>query len=119
MNLIVSIIFTLLISALVIYVVGRLGLGLTVDSFTSAMGVAAIITTVYWLVVWLLDQLGVTVGGGLFGALLHLITSTLVLMIGERFIGGMRVAGFGSALITAIAIGVVGWLTLLIGAAIL
>jgi putative membrane protein len=32
-------------------------------------------------------------------------------MISDRFVTGMRVAGFTGALIAAIAIGVVGWLT--------
>jgi putative membrane protein len=119
MNVILSIIISLLLSALVIYIVGRLGLGLTVANFTSAIVAAAVIAIVSWLISWLLGQLGVTFGGGLLGAIIHLIIAAIVLMISDRFIAGMRVAGFTGALIAAIAIGVVGWLTGLIVAAIL
>ncbi|MCA9950422.1 MAG: phage holin family protein [Anaerolineales bacterium] len=47
------------------------------------------------------------------GAIIQLIVAAVVLMISDRLLKGLRVAGFTGALIAAIAIGVVyliiGW----------
>jgi putative membrane protein len=99
-----------LITGFVIWVVGKLGLGLEVDGFGSAFVAAFVIALVGAVVTWLLSIVGIEVGGGWIGAIVHLIISAIVLMISDRILTGLRVAGFTGALIAAIAIGVVYWL---------
>ena len=107
---IVGLIITLLIAGLVIWIVGKLGLGLTVSGFGAAFIAAAVIAIVTWVVMWLLGLLGLTIGGGWLGALIGLIVSAIILLISDRFVPGMQVKGFVGAIVAAIAIAVVTWI---------
>lgn len=108
---IINIIVFLVAAALVLLVVSRLNLGLTVENFSSAIIAALIIAVVTSVLAWLLDLLGIRIGGsGLIAAMFSVIFSAIVLMISDKFLPGMKVAGFGGAIIAAIAIGVVGWI---------
>lgn len=98
-----------LLAALVIFIVGRLGLGLTVDGFVPALIAAAVIAIVSAVIMWLLGALNITIGGGFLGVIVSLIVAAVVLLIADRFVPGMKVAGFVGAIIAAIAIGVVAW----------
>ncbi len=109
-GLLIGIVLGALISGFVIWIVGKLGLGLEVDGFGSAFIAAIIIALVGGVINWLLGLLGVTIGGGWLGAIIHLIIAAIVLMISDRLLKGLRVAGFVGALIAAIAIGAVYWL---------
>ena len=99
-----------LISGLVIWVVSKLGLGLEVDGFANAFIAAIVIAMVGGLVDWLLGVLGITIGGGWLGAIAHFIIGAIVLLIGDRLLEGLRVAGFVGALIAALAIAVIDFL---------
>lgn len=99
-----------LIAGFVIWVVGKLGLGLKVDGFRSAFIAAIVIAIVGFIVTWLLDLIGIDIGGGLIGGIIHLIISAAVLLISDRFLKGLQVAGIVGALVAAVAIGVVFWL---------
>jgi putative membrane protein len=48
-------------------------------------------------------------GGGFLGAIIGLIVAAVILLISDRFVPGMKVAGFVGAIVAAIAIGVVAW----------
>ncbi len=109
MDMILQVLLSWLLAALVIFIVGRLGLGLTVDGFVPALIAAAVIAIVGAVVVWLLN-LGFQVQGAWLIAIVNLIVAAVVLLIADRFVPGMKVAGFGGAIIAAIAIGVVAWL---------
>jgi putative membrane protein len=100
------------VSALIIYLVGRLGLGLTVESFGAAVIAAVVIGVVAALVNWLLGLIGIDLTGNLsiIGSVVALLVSALVLLLSDRFVTGMKVNGFGGAIIAAIAIGVGHWL---------
>ncbi|HSN73642.1 MAG TPA: phage holin family protein [Anaerolineae bacterium] len=106
---IVGILLALLAAAVVIFIVGKLNLGLSVDSFMAAFIAAAVIAIVGGVIAWLLGVLGITIGGGWLGAIINLIIAALVLMFSDRFVKGMKVNGFGGAIIAAIGIGVVTW----------
>ena len=110
MSYFISFLIALVVSALVIYIVGRLNLGLTVSGFTAAIIAALVIAVVGEIVMWLLGLLGITFGGGLLGAIVYIIVAAIILMISDRFVPGMKVNGFTGAIIAAIAIGVVGWI---------
>lgn len=105
-----SIVIGILVYALVIYIVGRLNLGLSVANFTSALIAGAVIAIVAGLLWWLLGALGIGDGGGLWGAIVSLVVAAVVLLISDRFVAGMKVNGFVGALVAAIAIAVVAWL---------
>jgi putative membrane protein len=110
MGYIFSFIVALIVAALVIYIVGRLNLGLTVSGFGAAIIAALVIAIVGTIVLWLLGLLGLTIGGGLLGAIIYIIVAAIILMISDRFVPGMKVKGFTGAIVAAIAIGVVAWI---------
>ena len=62
------------------------------------------------MILWLLGLLGITIGGGLLGAIVLLIVAAVVLMLSDKFVPGMEVKGFSGAIIAAIAIAVVSWI---------
>ncbi len=105
-----SIVIGLVLYAVVIYIVSRLGMGLTVANFTSALIAGAVIAIVSWLVWWLLGAIGIGDGSGLIAAIVNLVVAAVILLIADRFVPGMKVNGFVGALIAAVAIAVVAWL---------
>jgi len=110
LNTLLSIVISIILYAVVIYIVGRLGLGLTVANFTSALIAGAVIAIVAWLVWWLLGLLGIGGGSGIIAAIVNLVVAAVILMIADRFVSGFKVNGFVGALIAALAIAVVAWL---------
>ena len=110
MGVILNFVIALLISALVIWIVSRLNLGLTVRGYGAAIIAALVIAVVGGVVLWLLGLLGITIGGGLLGAIVLLIIAAVVLMLSDKFVPGMEVKGFSGAIIAAIAIAVVSWI---------
>ncbi len=99
-----------LISGFVIWIVGKLRLGLEVDGFGSAFIAGIVIAFVAGIITFILGIAGIMDGGGLIGGVVHLIISAIVLMISDRFLSGLKVAGFVGALLASIAIGAVYWL---------
>jgi putative membrane protein len=110
MGVILNFVIALLISALVIWIVSRLNLGLTVRGYGAAIIAALVIAVVAGVVSWLLGLLNITIGGGLLGAIILLIIAAVVLMLSDKFVPGMEVKGFKGAIIAAIAIAVVSWI---------
>ena len=110
MGAILNFVIALLISALVIWIVSRLNLGLTVRGYGAAIIAALVIAVVAGVVSWLLGLLNITIGGGLLGAIILLIIAAVVLMLSDKFVPGMEVKGFKGAIIAAIAIAVVSWI---------
>jgi putative membrane protein len=110
MSSIVDFVIYLVVSAIVIWVVGKLNLGLSVKSFGSAIIAAVVIALVAGVFNWALSSLGIAIGGGMVGAIITLIIAAVVLLISGVFVPGMSVKGFSGALIAAIAISIVSWL---------
>jgi putative membrane protein len=99
------------VGAVVLMIVSRLNLGLTVDGFGSAFIASAVISIVAAIITWLIGLIGIRVGNpGLIGALVSLVVAAVVLLISDRFVKGMKVNGFGGAIIAAISYGVIAWL---------
>lgn len=100
------------LNALVIYIVGRLNLGLTVDGFGAAVIAAIVISVVSWAFQWLFGFFGFTFirNPNLIGAIVALIISAVILMISDRFVKGMKVSGFSGAIVAAASIGVIHWI---------
>ncbi len=110
LTLILGILLGALFTGLIIWIVGKLGLGLEVSGFGPAFIAAIVIAVVSWVVVWLLGVLGITIGSGWLGALVNLIVAAVVLMIAGGFVKGLVVKGFLGALVAAVAIAVVSWI---------
>ena len=106
---IVGVVIGILLYALAIWVVSKLGLGLKVSGFGPAFIAAIVISVVSSLIIWLGGALGFSLGGFL-GAIIHLIIAALVLMFAGNVVKGLKVKGFASAIIAAVAIAVVSWL---------
>ena len=109
---ILNFVIWLVVAALVIWIVARLKLGLTVSGFGAAIIAALVIAVVSAVILWLLGLLGITLGGGFWGAIVALIVAAVVLLLSDRFVPGMQVKGFTGAIIAAIAIAVVSWIVL-------
>ncbi len=108
----IGLILVVVLNALVIYIVGRMNMGLTVDSFGAAAIAAIVIGIVSWAFQWLFGFIGFTFPNNpnLLGAIVALIIAAVVLMVSDRFVKGMKVSGFSGAIVAAAAIGVVQWL---------
>jgi putative membrane protein len=99
------------LGAIVLMIVGRLGLGLSVDGFVPAIIASAVISIVGGVILWALGLIGISVGGpGFLGAIVSVVVSAVILLVSDRFVSGMKVNGFVGALIAAIAYGAVVWL---------
>ena len=109
MNVIVSVVIGILLYALAIWVVGKFKLGLRVSGFVPALIAAVVIAVASYFIIWLLGVLGLGIGGGFWGAIVHLIIAALVLMFAGNMVKGLTVKGFVPALVAAIAIAVVSW----------
>ena len=109
-GLIIGILIGALFGGLIIWIVGKLGLGMEVSGFGPAFIAAIVIAVVGGLISWLLGFLGITLGGGWLGAIINLVIAAIVLMVAGNFVKGLTVKGFTGALVAAIAIGVVSWL---------
>jgi len=106
---IISVIVGILLYALAIWIVSKVGLGLKVSGFVPALIAAVVISVASALVLWLLGVLGLSLGG-FIGAVIHLIVAALVLMFAGNVVKGLKVKGFVPALIAAVAVGVISWL---------
>lgn len=113
-GLIIGILLGTLVSGFVIWIVGKLRLGLEVNGFGAAFVAAIIIAVVSNIVTWLLGVLGISIGTGILAAIINLVIAAIVLMISGSLVRGLRVKGFGGALVAAVAIGLVGWLVALL-----
>ena len=105
-----GIVLAVLVSGVIIWIVGRLGLGLVVSGFVPALLAAFVIAILSGAITWLLTTLGLTIDGGFMGGIIHLLIAALVLLLSSRIVPGMMVQGPVGALIAALAIGAVGWL---------
>lgn len=105
----ISILLYWVVAALVIFIVGKLNLGLQVKSFGAALLAALVIALVAGVLGWVFSLFGLTLGTGLLAALINLVVAAIVLIISDKFLSGMEVHGFMGAIVAAIAICAVGW----------
>ena len=98
------------IYALIIWLVGKLRLGLEVSGFGAAFLAALVIVLLNSLVILLLGAIGITLEGDLLAVILQLVIAALFLMIADRIVKGFFVNGYKGALLAALAIAAVGWL---------
>ena len=95
-----------LLGGFVIWIVGKLHLGIEVDGFGVAFIASFVIAIIGGLVNWLLAAIGISFDSRLLGGIVNLVVAAVVLMLSGRILPGMRVRGFTGALIAAVCIGV-------------
>jgi putative membrane protein len=69
-----------------------------------------VIAIVAAIINWLLGLVGITIGGGILGAIIAIIIAAVVLLLSDKVLSGLEVRGFTGAIVAAIAMGVVAWL---------
>ncbi|MEZ4837007.1 MAG: phage holin family protein [Caldilineaceae bacterium] len=72
------------IAGIVIWIVGKLGLGIEVDGFGSAFMAALVIAVVNAVINWILGAVGFGGGSGIVGLLVNLIIAGAVILPGRR-----------------------------------
>ena len=99
-----------LVTGLLIWIVGKMKLGIEVDGFKPAYLAAIFIAVFNAFARWLWSVIGYTPEGGWAGALTHVIIAAGFLLAAGSLIKGLRVKGFIGALIASLAIAAVQWL---------
>jgi putative membrane protein len=98
------------IYALIIWLVGKLRIGLEVSGFGAAFLAAVLIVLLNSVVTLLLAAIGITFEGDLLAVIIQLVIAALILMIADRIVKGFYVNGYKGALLAALAIAAVWWL---------
>jgi putative membrane protein len=95
-----------LLAGFVIWIVGKLHLGMEVDGFGVAFIASFVIAIIGGLINWLLAVVGIVFDSRLLGGIVNLVVAAVVLLLSGRILPGMRVRGFTGALLAAVCIGI-------------
>ena len=101
--------FAALLSALFIWLVGKLGWGMEVSGFGAAFLAAILMAVFSALLYWILGMINLDPQGGFWGGIVHLLTSAVALLIAARSVKGLQVKGFLGAVVAVIGMSAVGW----------
>ena len=112
-GLVIGILIGAVISGAIIWIVSKLNMGLSVDSFGWAMLAGLFIGVITTLITQFVPNLG-----GIVGAVVHLIVSAVVILLAGKAFSGVKVDGFSGALLAAVMMALIGFgLALLLGGA--
>jgi len=104
-GILLGILLAAVVSGAILWVVGKLGLGLSVRSFGWAMLAGLIIGLLNGLANRLVPD-----ATGLVGALVQLVISAVAIFAAGKLLRGMSVDGLGGALLAAVAIAAINFL---------
>ena len=110
-NALVGIVIAGVIGGVVLMIVSSLNLGLWVKGFVAAFIAAIVIAIIGTVVRYVLAAIGVPNPGGIIGFVERLIVSAILLMIADKLLSGLTVHGFKGAIIGALAISVISWVS--------
>jgi uncharacterized membrane protein YvlD (DUF360 family) len=102
MGLVIGILIGALISGAVIWLVGKMNLGLKVDNFGSAMIAGVLIGLLTTVLINLIPG-----AAGVVGFIVRLVVSAGAIYVGAQVLKGLHVEGFKGAVIAALAIAAV------------
>ena len=108
-GLVIGILIAAVVSGVIIWLVSKLNVGLSVDSFGWAMLAGLFIGAITNV----LDRL-VPGMNEILTAVIHLVISAGVILLAGKLFSGVKVEGFKGALIAAVAIAVVGFVLALV-----
>jgi putative membrane protein len=98
-----------LVNALLIWIIGKLGIGIEVDGFGPAI-LTAILMAVFTVITHLIwGLLNFSPGAGLSGFVTNLVASAAALLFAGGIVKGLRVKGFLGALLAVLGMTGVGW----------
>lgn len=103
-GLVIGILIAAVISGAVLWIVSKLGLGLSVSGFGSAMVAGLLIGFLSNLVAAFLSLEGV------IGAIVNLVIAAVVIFACGKVLKGLTVDGFAGALVAAVSIAVINYL---------
>ena len=109
MGLVIGILLAAVVSGVIIWIVGKLNLGLQVDNFGWAMLSGLLIGFLTNLIMKFLPGTE-----GLVHAVVSLVVSAVAIFISGAILKGMTVKGYTGALVAAVGIAVVNFLLLFI-----
>jgi len=110
-GLVIGILIGAVISGVIIWIVSKLNMGLSVDSFGWAMLAGLLIGVITTLITQFVPNLN-----GIVGAVVHLIVSAVVILLAGKAFSGVKVDGFSGALLAAVMMALIGFgLALLLG----
>ena len=98
-----------ILNAIVIWIIGKLGLGIEVNNFGTALA-ASFLSAAIWFLIDYLHILDASAAGGWMLHLARIIVSALVLLFIGSVLKGMVTKGFIGAIIAGFAMSVVYWL---------
>jgi putative membrane protein len=104
-SLIIGVLVGALFTGFFIWFIARISSLIEVSGFGPAFIAAIVIAVLNGLVKWLF---GSTLGNG--SVLINWVISAIILLIAGRMVKGMKVNGFGSALLAAAVIALFDWL---------
>ena len=118
-GLLIAILIVFSLSTIVIWIVSKLNLGLVLNGFGSALLLAFLIALVAGVLTMLVSFAGWMDSTGFAGGVVHWVVSMVVLMVGGRFLPGVKVTAFPGVFVASVGVGAVYWLGgLLLGAVI-
>jgi uncharacterized membrane protein YvlD (DUF360 family) len=110
-NVLVGIVLGGVIGGAVILLVSKLNLGLWVQGVVAAFVAAIMIAIIGAVVDFVLTALGVPNPGGIIGLVERLIVAVVVLLLSDKLLSGLTVYGVKGAMIAAVAISVILWVS--------
>lgn len=99
-----------LVTAVLIWVVSRFDLGLETTGFGSALVAGLVAALASGAVTILLSLANISDGAGLIGGIVHLVVTTITLLLAGRLLPGLKVKGVAGVLVVGVAIGLLYWL---------
>jgi putative membrane protein len=108
--LLVAVVAIGLITGVVIWLVGKLGLGLEVSNFGSALVAGFVAAFASGIAVVLLSLAGIGDGAGLIGGVVYLVVTAATLLLAGRLLPGLTAKGVAGVLVVAVAMGLLYWL---------
>jgi len=112
-NTLVGIAIAGVLGGVVIKIVSSLNLGLWVRGFLTAFVAAVVIVIVGTGVRLVLAAIGVPNPGGIVGFVERLIVSVVLLLIADKVLTGLTVHGFKGAVVAALGIAAISWVSAL------
>ena len=108
-GLIIGILIAAVISGVIIWLVSKLNIGLSVDSFGWAMLAGLFIGALTNLLNHLFPG-----NTGILMMVIHLVISAAVILLAGKLFSGVKVDGFKGALIAAVAIAIVSFVVVVV-----
>lgn len=107
---IIGVVLATFMNAILIFIVGKLKLGMEVAGFGAALLAGLLVAVGSAIAALLWSLIGQAPAGGMAGALINLIVAAAILLAIGNALKGVTVKGWTGALVAAVAIAALSWL---------